>query len=50
MNGYRPSKDVSQDATFYTADPGHKRADYPRGDQVKTHRCRDGSFAKKNNT
>jgi IS5 family transposase len=36
-----------QDATFITADPGHAKADKPRGDEAKTRRSRDGTWAKK---
>jgi IS5 family transposase len=38
---------VIQDATFITADPGHASADTPRGDQARTRRSRDGTWAKK---
>jgi IS5 family transposase len=40
-------KGVMQDATFITADPGHAKADTPRGDEAKTRRCKDGAWAKK---
>jgi IS5 family transposase len=40
---------VRQDASFFTADPGHKRANYPRGNKARTRRNRDGTFVKKNN-
>ena len=40
---------VIQDATFITADPGHATADTPRGDQARTRRSRDGTWAKKGN-
>lgn len=36
-----------QDATFITSDPGHARADKPRGDEAKTRRNKDGTWAKK---
>ena len=36
------------DATFITADPGHAKADKPRGDEAQTRRGRDGTWAKKN--
>ena len=42
-------KGIMQDATFITADPGHAKADTPRGDEAKTRRCRDGTWAKKGN-
>ena len=40
-------KGVMQDATFVTADPGHAKADTPRGDEAKTRRSKDGAWAKK---
>jgi IS5 family transposase len=40
-------KGVLQDATFITADPGHARADIPRGEEAKTRRSKDGEWAKK---
>ena len=36
-----------QDATFITADPGHAKADTPRGEGAKTRRSKDGTWAKK---
>ncbi|MDI6877686.1 MAG: transposase [Methanomicrobiales archaeon] len=36
-----------QDASFLTADPGHAPADTPRGEEAKTRRSRDGTWAKK---
>jgi IS5 family transposase len=36
-----------QDATFITADPGHAKADTPRGEEAKTRRSKDGTWAKK---
>jgi IS5 family transposase len=42
-------KGIMQDATFITADPGHAKADTPRGDEAKTRRCKDGAWAKKGN-
>ena len=41
--------DIIQDATFITSDPGHAKADKPRGDESKTRRSRDGTWAKKGN-
>jgi IS5 family transposase len=41
-------KDVIQDATFITTDPGHAKADKPRGDEAKTQRSKDGTWTKKN--
>ncbi len=38
---------VVQDATFITSDPGHAKADTPRGDEAKTRRSKDGTWAKK---
>ena len=40
-------KGIMQDATFITADPGHAKADTPRGDEAKTRRSKDGAWAKK---
>jgi IS5 family transposase len=40
-------KGVIQDATFITSDPGHAKADKPRGDEAKTRRSKDGTWAKK---
>jgi IS5 family transposase len=45
--GLRVRKGVVQDATFITADPGHAKADTPRGDEAKTRRSADGTWAKK---
>jgi len=36
-----------QGATFITADPGHWKADTLRGDQARTRRSRDSTWAKK---
>lgn len=41
-------KGVIQDATFITSDPGHAKADKPRGDEAKTRRSKDGTWTKKN--
>jgi IS5 family transposase len=46
--GLKVKKGVIQDATFITADPGHARADKPRGDEAKTRRSKDGTWTKKN--
>jgi len=46
--GLKVKKGVVQDATFITADPGHAPADKPRGEEAKTRRSRDGTWAKKN--
>lgn len=40
-------KGVIQDATFITADPGHAKADEPRGGEAKTRRSKDGTWMKK---
>jgi len=45
--GLSVKKGVVQDATFITSDPGHAKADKPRGEEAKTRRSRDGSWAKK---
>jgi IS5 family transposase len=45
--GLAIKRGVIQDATFITADPGHASADTPRGDQARTRRSRDGTWAKK---
>ena len=45
--GLTIKKGVVQDATFITADPGHARADKPRGTEAKTRRSRDGAWGKK---
>ena len=47
--GLKIHRGVIQDATFITADPGHATADTPRGDQARTRRSRDGTWAKKGN-
>ncbi len=36
-----------QDASFISADPGHARADKPRGEEVLTRRSKDGSWSVK---
>jgi len=45
--GLKVRKSVVQDATFITADPGHAKADKPRGTEAQTRRSRDGSWIKK---
>jgi IS5 family transposase len=47
VQGLAIQRGVIQDATFITADPGHATADTPRGDQVRTRRSRNGTWAKK---
>ena len=45
--GLTVKKGVVQDASFITSDPGHARADKPRGEEAKTRRSRDGAWVKK---
>ena len=45
--GLKVKKGVAQDASFITANPGHARADKPRGTEARTRRSRDGSWTKK---
>ena len=45
--GYDVKKGVIQDASFITSDPGHSKKDVPRGDEAKTRRSRDGTWATK---
>jgi len=45
--GLSVKKGVVQDASFITSDPGHAPADKPRGEEARTRRSRDGSWAKK---
>ena len=45
--GLKVKKGVIQDATFITAEPGHAKADTPRGDDAKTRRSKDGTWTKK---
>ena len=45
--GLSIKKGVVQDASFITSDPGHAKADKPRGEEGRTRRSRDGSWAKK---
>ena len=47
--GLGVKKGVVQDASFITSDPGHARADKPRGEEAETRRSRDGTWAKKGN-
>jgi IS5 family transposase len=46
--GLKVKKGVIQDATFITSDPGHAKANKPRGDGAKTRRSKDGTWTKKN--
>ena len=45
--GLKVRKGVVQDATFITSDPGHAKKDKPRGEEAKTRRSVDGTWAKK---
>ena len=45
--GLKVKRGVAQDATFITSDPGHAKADMPRGNEAKTRRSKDGTWAKK---
>jgi len=45
--GLKVKEGVVQDATFITADPGHKKVDEPRGPEAKTRRNKDGDWTKK---
>jgi IS5 family transposase len=45
--GLKVRKGVAQDASFITADPGHAPAEEPRGNEAKTRRSRDGTWAEK---
>ena len=45
--GLKVKKGVVQDATFITSDPGHAAAAKPRGEEARTRRSRDGTWAKK---
>ena len=45
--GLKVRKGVVQDASFITADPGHAKADTPRGSDAKARRSADGTWTKK---
>ena len=45
--GLKARRGVMQDAAFITADPGHAKADKPRGDTAQTRRNKGGTWAKK---
>ncbi len=45
--GLKVKQGVVQDATFITSDPGHAKADTPRGNEAKTRRSKDGMWVKK---
>ncbi len=36
-----------QDASFVTSDPGHAKSGTPHGEEAKTRRSKDGTWAKK---
>jgi IS5 family transposase len=46
--GLKIKKGMIQDATFIHSDPGHAKADEPRGKDAKTRRSKDGTWTKKN--
>jgi len=45
--GLGVKKGVVQDASFITSDPGHAKKDKPRGEEARTRRSREGTWAKK---
>ncbi len=45
--GLSVRKGVMQDATFITADPGHAKANVPRGGEAQTRRNKEGTWTKK---
>ena len=45
--GLTIKRGMIQDATFILADPGHAKQDIPRGDEAKTRRSKDGTWAMK---
>ena len=45
--GLKVKEGVVQDATFITADPGHKKVDEPRGPEARTRRNKEGAWTKK---
>jgi len=45
--GLTIKRGMIQDATFILSDPGHAKSDKPRGDEAKTRRSKDGTWAKK---
>ncbi|AFV22815.1 transposase [Methanolobus psychrophilus R15] len=45
--GLKIKKGMIQDATFIHSNPGHAKADEPRGKDAKTARSKDGTWAKK---
>ena len=47
--GLKIKKGVIQDASIITTDPGHAKADKPRGEEAKTRRSKDATWIKKGN-
>jgi Transposase and inactivated derivatives, IS5 family len=47
--GLQITRGTIQDATFITSDPGHARADKPRGEEAQTRRSKEGTWSKKGN-
>ena len=45
--GFTIKRGTIQDASIITSDPGHAASSKPRGDDAKTRRSRDGTWAKK---
>ncbi len=45
--GLQVKKGVVQDASFIPSDPGHAKAEEPRGDDARTRRSKDGAWTKK---
>ncbi|TQD25023.1 IS5 family transposase [Methanolobus vulcani] len=45
--GLKIKKGMIQDATFIHSNPGHAKADKPRGEDANTSRSKDGDWAKK---
>lgn len=45
--GLKIKKGMIQDATFIHSNPGHAKADEPRGKEAKTRRSKDGTWTKK---
>jgi len=46
-HGLTIKRGMKQDATFILADPGHANTDKTRGNEAKTRRSNDGTWAKK---
>ncbi len=45
--GLKIKKRMIQDATFIHSNPGHAKADKPRGEDANTSRSKDGDWLKK---